>query len=468
MMILLDILSLYTGLFVSYLLNSHHFMTEVQRNTVTYPFEKYFWVFIFVIPIWIFLLHIQGIYNSFRTRRLRTIYWKLLKVGIFMVFVLAFCLFFLSHNAINIYFNKFFVFFFAAISLLILMLQKTVLMLVLKFIHRHGLNKRSILVVGTGERAKKYMQLIKKHGEWGLSIAGLVDDDPDMVGKEINGYRIKGILKDIPRLLDEEAVNEVVFVVPRTWLTKVEESILECELRGVKTSVAVDIFNLHFARPVLSDFDGFPVIQFETTIEDMLQLFVKRLIDIFVSALMLLALLPLFLLMAVLIKATSKGPVFFRQIRSGLNGRKFTMYKFRTMEMDAERKREVLAAHNELDGPAFKMKDDPRLTGVGRYMRKLSLDEFPQLINVLNGEMSLVGPRPLPVCEAAQCQPWQRRRTSMKPGMTCIWQVSGRNNISFNRWIEMDLEYIDNWSLKLDLKLLLETIPAIFKGHGAY
>jgi len=195
----------------------------------------------------------------------------------------------------------------------------------------------------------------------------------------------------------------------------------------------------------------------------------KRLLDVVGASLILLVISPLLLVVALLVKLTSRGPAVFRQERAGMNGRVFTLYKFRTMVQGAEMDRAKLESKNEMDGPVFKIKEDPRITGVGKFLRKTSIDELPQLWNVVKGDMSLVGPRPLPTYEVEKFEPWQRRRMSMRPGITCLWQVSGRNKVTtFVEWMRLDLEYVDRWSLGLDLKILLRTIPAVLGGRGAY
>jgi exopolysaccharide biosynthesis polyprenyl glycosylphosphotransferase len=211
------------------------------------------------------------------------------------------------------------------------------------------------------------------------------------------------------------------------------------------------------------------VLTLSSSPQDPVSLILKRAMDIAVSLVALIAALPLFILPAmILIKWTSPGPVVFRQKRVGRNGRLFTLYKLRTMHVDAEKMKDSLQAQNEVDGPAFKIRNDPRVTPVGAVLRKLSIDELPQLWNVLRGDMSLVGPRPPLPAEVERYERWQRRRLSMRPGITCIWQVSGRSDVAFHRWMEMDLEYIDNWSLGLDLKILLQTIPSVFTARGAH
>jgi exopolysaccharide biosynthesis polyprenyl glycosylphosphotransferase len=204
------------------------------------------------------------------------------------------------------------------------------------------------------------------------------------------------------------------------------------------------------------------------TPSDELALAAKRLFDITVSFLVLFLLSPVFLAVAAAIKLDSPGPVFFRQRRVGLQGRTFDIFKLRSMYLDAEARLESLRTHNEMSGPVFKMKNDPRITRVGRFLRRTSLDEFPQFWNVLRGEMSVVGPRPPLPSEVRQYKRWQRRRLSVKPGITCIWQISGRNNIDFDRWMELDLEYIDQWSLWTDFQICLKTIPAVLGTRGAH
>jgi len=240
------------------------------------------------------------------------------------------------------------------------------------------------------------------------------------------------------------------------------------ETEGISIHLAVDYFQLTLSQGRQNELNGFPLITFETTPNKFLHLIFKRLSDIVISSLSLTVLSPFLLVISVLIKATSPGSVFFKQVRCGLNGRKFTMYKFRTMVNGAEARLEALLAKNQMQGPVFKMDHDPRVTRVGRLLRKMSLDELPQLFNVLKGDMSIVGPRPPIPKEVKSYEPWHRRRLSMRPGITCIWQVNGRNAITdFNRWTKLDLYYIDHWSLGLDLKIMLKTIPTVILGVGA-
>jgi exopolysaccharide biosynthesis polyprenyl glycosylphosphotransferase len=230
----------------------------------------------------------------------------------------------------------------------------------------------------------------------------------------------------------------------------------------------MDLFATRIAARNVEDLDGIPLLSLETTPSDIVPLAAKRAFDLVLSSAALLVLAPVFLVFAVAIRLESPGPVLFRQRRVGVNGREFMLYKFRSMYQDAEARLESLRARNEVSGPVFKIRDDPRVTRVGRFMRRTSIDELPQFWNVLRGEMSVVGPRPPLPAEVKQYQRWQVRRLSMKPGITCIWQVSGRSHISFERWMELDLQYIDNWSLWRDVKILARTIPAVLTGRGAH
>jgi exopolysaccharide biosynthesis polyprenyl glycosylphosphotransferase len=270
-------------------------------------------------------------------------------------------------------------------------------------------------------------------------------------------------------MLHQHSVNGVILSARHSYFEQVEAVIRACELEGVEAWLVADFFKTQISRTSFDDFYGKPVLVFRTTPESSWQGFLKQVMD-FVGALVLLLFLALpMAVVALIIRFSSPGPVFFRQQRSGLNGQPFTMYKFRTMVTNAEQLKHELAAMNEMTGPVFKLTQDPRVTPAGRFLRKFSIDEFPQLINVLRGEMSLVGPRPLPVDEVKRFHDLaHRRRLSVKPGLTCLWQISGRNNVSdFKDWVRLDLEYIDHWSLWLDMKILWRTLPVVLAGTGA-
>jgi exopolysaccharide biosynthesis polyprenyl glycosylphosphotransferase len=279
-----------------------------------------------------------------------------------------------------------------------------------------------------------------------------------------------GVLAELESVIAREPVDEVFIALPRDKYGYLIEAIVHlCEEQGIIVRVQAEMFQLKIARWQVDELDGMPIMTIRSGPSDGWPLFAKRLIDICGSVLLLLALAPMFALVALLIKLDSPGPIFFRQERVGLNKRRFRLLKFRTMSEGADQQQQMLEDLNEATGPVFKIKDDPRITRVGKFLRRFSIDEFPQLINVFKGEMSLVGPRPLPVRDIERINTqWHKRRLSMKPGVTCLWQVNGRSNVDFDHWVRMDLEYIDKWSLGLDMKILLRTIPAVVKGSGAY
>jgi len=274
---------------------------------------------------------------------------------------------------------------------------------------------------------------------------------------------------DLVDLMHEHSVNGVVLTAKHTYLGQIERAIEVCEREGVEVWLLADFFKIQISRTGVDDFYGRPMLVFRSGPDTAWPVVAKRFMDIG-GALLLLSILGLpMLLVAWIIKLTSPGPALFRQQRSGLNGRAFTMLKFRSMVTDAEQRKQELALLNEMSGPVFKVTNDPRVTPVGRFLRKWSIDELPQLVNVLRGEMSLVGPRPLPVAEVARFDDLaHRRRLSVRPGLTCLWQISGRNDVTdFRDWVRLDLEYIDNWSLWLDLKILVWTIPVVLSAAGA-
>jgi exopolysaccharide biosynthesis polyprenyl glycosylphosphotransferase len=332
---------------------------------------------------------------------------------------------------------------------------------------KRGMDRAYVLVAGTGAAARRHAAALRAHPEWGLEVKGLVAERPGLKVDELAGFKVLGSLDDLPGLLAREVVDEVHFAVSRRTLERLDSALAACDETGVTARVGLGVLGRLNSRPSLELIDGAPLLTLSSAPRDEAALAVKRAMDVVLSSLALLALSPVLLLAALAVKLTSAGPVIFRQQRSGMNGRVFTLYKFRTMVQNAEALKASLEAKNEMDGPVFKIKADPRITPVGRLLRKTSIDEFPQFWNVLRGDMSIVGPRPPLPAEVAKYERWQRRRLSMRPGITCIWQVSGRNTVDFRRWMEMDLEYIDEWSLGLDLKLMVKTVPAVLFSRGA-
>ncbi len=331
---------------------------------------------------------------------------------------------------------------------------------------RRGYNTRRYAVAGHGLLAREIVRTMSAHPEWGYEFAGfLVDGAPP---EALDRKKILGPIGALSRLLKTAVLDEVIFVVPHERLSAIEAAVLECEEQGISARVCMDLFATRISSLAVEDLDGIPLLALSTVPQDPFALATKRALDVLLSGLALVVLAPLFLVVAIAIRLDSPGPVFFRQRRVGMNGREFTLLKFRSMYQDAHARLEALRARNEVSGPVFKMKDDPRVTRVGRLIRRTSVDELPQFWNVLRGEMSVVGPRPPIPAEVQQYERRHLRRLSVKPGITCTWQVSGRSAIGFDRWMELDLSYIDNWSLWHDVKILARTIPAVLTGRGAH
>lgn len=333
----------------------------------------------------------------------------------------------------------------------------------LRQLRRGGRNYRNLIVIGTGPRAHDFTETVERHPEWGVRIVGYVDDGDVAWSDEIPAEHVHK-LADFPELLRDHVVDEVVVACPRSMLAALGPAIEACSAAGVPLTLMNDLFGDYLPPPTAKHFGSQGALSFAPVHHDPFQLGLKRGFDILGAALGLLVSAPVLLVAAAAIQLTSRGPVFFGQIRCGLHGRPFVMYKLRTMVCDAEAKQSDGLDLNERDGPVFKIGRELRITRLGRVLRALSIDELPRFWSVLVGDMSLVGPRPPIPCEVAQYKTWERRRLSMRPGLTCLWQVSGRKELGFDEWVRLDIEYIDSWSVAADLKLLLLTIPAVLSG----
>jgi len=333
-----------------------------------------------------------------------------------------------------------------------------------------GRNLRYMLILGTNPRAVDFARRICASRERGYRLLGFVDDEwPGLERFKTSGFPLVSDYAGLAEFLRRNVVDEVASYLPLGSFYRHSSEVASlCEQHGILMRFNSDIFGLKSARWRAEEFDGEHFIATHTGAWEGLPLLVKRCLDITISALLLLLLTPVLIGAALAIKLTSAGPIFFMQERIGLSKRRFRIYKFRTMVPNAEKLMAKLEARNEARGPVFKIRNDPRITPIGRFLRRSSIDELPQLLNVLKGDMSLVGPRPLPVRDYEGFnKDWQRRRFSVKPGITCLWQVNGRSGISFDQWMLLDLQYMDEWSLWLDFKILAKTVPAVLKGEGA-
>jgi exopolysaccharide biosynthesis polyprenyl glycosylphosphotransferase len=354
------------------------------------------------------------------------------------------------------------------LTILLLALVRGAEGLAIAYLRKRGVGVKRVVIVGAGEVGRTVMRTIVARPDLGYRVVGFVDDNPEKGYTDIGRFKALGPLDNLPAILDEERPDEVIITLPWMYHRKIMGIVRECERRQVRARIVPDLFQMSLTQVNVEDLGGVPLISVRTVSISKGALLVKRLIDVTIAAVGLLLGAPLFGLIALAIRLDSPGPVIFRQTRVGLRGRLFEMYKFRSMHVGAEEQQDMLADLNEADGPIFKIRDDPRLTRVGRILRRLSLDELPQLVNVLRGEMSLVGPRPPIPAEVEKYQEWHKKRLEAPPGMTGLWQVSGRSRLSFDEMVLLDIYYLENWSLWLDFKILMRTIPKVLLGEGAY
>jgi exopolysaccharide biosynthesis polyprenyl glycosylphosphotransferase len=454
----------------SVLLALGFFLAFAARSLLAFPFladgrtidlELHTWLLTLGVPLYWVVGHRAGLYElSFRRSvlsealcALRAFVW----LGIF----LGTALFALKLKETS-----------RAIVLLFLVLGfgfTLGLRLVLRVLSRRNrpspADRRNVLIVGTGPSALEVREKIEAHPEYGMEVVGHLRGP----GERASDPRLPvlGEAHRLRQIVEEKVVDDVIFALPVAQAIACEPLIAWCEEVGVTAHLRADFVRTLFSKTYPTELDGTPMLTVSPTPRDALALLAKRALDLVVAAAGLVLLSPVFAVCALLVRLSSPGPILFRQQRVGLNGRLFTLYKFRSMYVGAEERKRELEAANEMSGPVFKMRADPRITPLGRWLRRLSLDELPQLWNVLKGDMSLVGPRPPLPEEVRRYERWQRRRLSMKPGLTCLWQVSGRNRIGFEDWMRLDLLYIDNWSLKLDLAILARTVPAVLTARGA-
>jgi exopolysaccharide biosynthesis polyprenyl glycosylphosphotransferase len=432
----------------------HNFYLTVERKALVLGFALVAWV---TIGLWL------GIYDKLVSEHPRVI----LRDTARQCASGALCLV-LFEYVLRLDLSRFFLGLFSAYAWVLLLLFRLTAGRVVGVIRREFAAPHYVMVVGTGERAIRMAKALEQSAEYGVRLRGFLSEQSENAPAEIALgalYKVQPI-GELPSILRQHVVDEIIFAVGSESLANLEEVFLLCDEEGVRTRVAVDFFPHVNSTVSLDRFGSTPLLTFTAAPYDEIRLLVKRLTDIAIAAAGLVVLAPLMAVISVLIRLTSPGPVIFRQVRCGLNGRRFLFYKFRSMCQNAEELKPALEHLNTRD-TVFKIPHDPRLTSIGRYLRKFSIDEWPQLWNVLRGDMSLVGPRPAIPGEVDRYQRWQRRRLRMRPGLTCLWAISGRDNVDFETWMKLDMQYIDNWSLALDWKILLRTIPHVLMGHGA-
>ncbi|MFM2082426.1 MAG: hypothetical protein RL380_1117 [Verrucomicrobiota bacterium] len=435
----------------AYTLRAHPLVAELLRRDEVVPMDSFVWFFPLIFLAAPLVLESQGYYDRpvFSSRRVTV--WPLLKGCVLLALGLTLLFFFFK-----MYLARWVTIWFGCFSFALIFLKDEALRLGYRSQFTQAQLRRRVLLVGAPEDTVRFRRGLEKNPQEGMVVAAELD---------LSGSSVTRLVE----LLHEHSVNGVILCARHVYFEQVESVIRACEVEGIEAWLVADFFQTQLSQTTLDEFLGRPVMIFRTTPGASWQSLLKQLLD-YVGAFVLLVLgAVVFAGIALAIKLASPGPIFFRQKRAGLNGQPFSMLKFRTMVTNAEQLQVELAALNEMSGPVFKVTNDPRVTRIGNFLRQTSLDELPQLWNVLRGEMSLVGPRPLPVGEVARFDDVaHRRRLSVRPGLTCLWQVRGRNSIcDFKEWVRLDLEYIDHWSLWLDVKILLQTVPAVLFRSGA-
>jgi exopolysaccharide biosynthesis polyprenyl glycosylphosphotransferase len=412
------------------------------------------------LPIWIASFYLTGLYRTPAPRLTLREAALVIRATLFAVLALG----------VGTFALKFILLSRVVIGLFVVLTVPAVLggRAVMRWLVLNGRVNRNVVIAGSLAEVRRVAELVAGHREWGLRVGGFVTDGTWAVDAPGLPAPVLGSEDDLPAILKRHVIDEVLIIPSLNRLDSLNVSLERCHEEGVVARVLLNFMFVARSHVALEELGGEPLISFSTAPKDELLLLIRRAFDIAIALVVLIVLSPVFLAIAAAIRLASPGaPAIFRQLRAGLHGRRFWMLKFRSMIPEADALKSSLEPYNEMEGPAFKMSNDPRVTPFGRFLRRTSLDELPQFWNILKGEMSYVGPRPVPVEEAMRYEPWQRRRLSMKPGLTCLWQVSGRNDLRFEDWMRLDLEYIDNWSLWLDLKIAILTIPAVVRGTGA-
>ncbi len=405
-----------------------------------------------------------GFYESLRLKSLFEIFRMILKAAFVEFFVLGTFVFLIQAKSTS----RYFFFLFLGIKYFLLLLERLGARVLLASIRRRGFNFRQVLIAGTGRNAGKVVDFLSRNRSWGYLACGFLSERSGAHAESIQGLPVFGSLADLERVVRAHPVDEVFFALDRFDPAEIQDQILLCENLGIHARFSFALFDLSRSKLAFSQLDGLPILTFHTTLRTPLEVLVKRALDILIALVGLVITGLLLPWIAWRIRRESPGPIFFKQPRVGENGRRFKCYKFRTMRPDADALKEKLRAQNQMEGPIFKIENDPRVTPFGAFLRRTSLDEFPQFLNVLRGDMSVVGTRPPTPEEVAEYSVEHRRRLSIRPGLTGLWQVSGRSQITrFEDILRLDLDYIDRWSLWLDVRIIARTLWVTLFRKGA-
>lgn len=453
---LLDIIVTIMSYFLAYFIAN-----LIEKKYFTFTIE-YVYMLLLIVPTWALLLNNSKLASIPRTRSVRSILFNLLNFN----FIGALLIFLYKHLLQMEVFSHYMIISFTVINLISLFILRMVTYRVFKYFRGTGHNISNIIVYAD-DQSEKIITDILNHKEWGFRIMMILTNSEKIIKKFGEDIRILPDKISVKNLIKVDIIDEVIYCKSEINQNKIHDLIETCQEIGVIFRLQSDLSPMTYTNAYLTNFNDIPFLTFNKTPKNRLALAWKSFMDFWISFSLIFVLAPFMLIIALVIKLTSRGPVIFKQERVGLRGRKFYIYKFRTMVQNAEHLKAQLMALNESDGPAFKIKKDPRITFIGRILRRTGLDELPQLFNVLKGEMSLIGPRPPLPEEVEKYERWQLRRLSVKPGITCTWQIiPNRNDVIFDKWMKLDIQYIDNWSLKADFVLFFRTIVSVFKAGG--
>ncbi len=449
----LDIVFLFISYFVSYYIAS--------KFTSLFNLNEYLWILVVFIPVWMFSMGSLGMYDTTTFCYID----RIIRNSLFATFISSLFLSSMIFFVRETMFSRTMFIIYVICTFSFLLSERLLYMLYIKRSSRHTSRAIRVIIAGSPHVARQFTNYIQKTNI-NFNVIGYVRVD----SKEVKSQRVLGHINDLEKIIKENVVDEVVFALPKNYVGEIEQYVLLCEKMGITVRMVLNLYDLKIAKTHLTCIGTLPMLTFHTVSLNRIQLFIKRLMDICGALVGLFITSIISIFVATAIKIDSPGPVIFAQDRVGLNGRVFKLYKFRSMCTDADNKKKELARMNEVDGGLmFKIKNDPRITRVGSFLRKTSLDEFPQFLNILKGEMSLVGTRPPTLDEVSKYAAYHRRRISIKPGLTGLWQVSGRSSITdFDEVVKLDTQYIDEWSILMDIKIILKTIINIFKKDGAY
>jgi exopolysaccharide biosynthesis polyprenyl glycosylphosphotransferase len=457
--IVADLSLVVLSFFVAYYLRKNFLPGEIGK------IQEYAWVLLPAIPIWYYLLEKYNLYKSIRQISFFDLIYRITSVHLFSGVILSALILFFDRD----FFSRLLILLFVVTAFVFILVTRILLKLLLSYFRRRGLNYRNLLIVGTTKRAQDFIALVEDHTDWGLRVIGVLQIASSDLKESVSGYKVLGRLADLVDRCKNYHVDEVVFCLAKDQVVDIESYLKDLEELGITTRMVLDFYHVPRYKRDLSFFGGsLPILTFYTKCLDAQQLFLKRILDILGAFVGVMITLLVFPFVAMAIKIESPGRIFYSQERIGQSGRPFHIWKFRSMYADADLRKSMLTNQNEMKGAIFKIENDPRITKVGKFLRKTSLDELPQFWNVLKGDMSLVGTRPPTPDEVNQYKNWHRRRISIRPGITGLWQISGRNKIDdFDDVVKLDLQYIDSWTLGLDVRIILKTIWVVLIRQGS-